>query len=168
MPNQAGGEQWQRYQDHRNPKRMRQPVHRMLMALRILRDPRFPAASGEHARNTSSIQRPDQLPPPPIHANPETGGWPSLLRFGCSMPQLRSSKWRYARPILKYSPPPVLEMSPFGPLIHRLEDAVTLVHPPAPLRNTKASPIPVPAKPNPGDNKRSNQQYIHSVPLYGV
>jgi hypothetical protein len=38
----------QRQHNNRNPKRMRQPVQRMLMALRILRDPALPTSSGKH------------------------------------------------------------------------------------------------------------------------
>jgi hypothetical protein len=118
-----------------------------------LRPANMPAIVGSSSARINAIL--SSLPP---------ANW-RVAEFRCSMPQLRCPKWRNARPILGYSPPPILVMRALGALSYRPVDGVALIHPPAPLRYTKASPIPVPPNPNPGDNKCSNQQSNHAVPL---
>lgn len=48
VPHNRRQQHRQRQNNNRYPKRMRQPVQRMLMALRVLRDPTFPTTSAQH------------------------------------------------------------------------------------------------------------------------
>ena len=60
VPHNPRHQHRQRHHNDRYPKRMCQPVQRMLMALRILRNPAIPTPSTKHGRHTTPTNSPSQ------------------------------------------------------------------------------------------------------------